>query len=71
VVTDPEVRLRFPTIPDFLRSGGSGKGSAQPREYNSGATWKMQRLRSRKPRIRPVLIRHADHVAPSIRKSWH
>jgi hypothetical protein len=29
-----EVRLRFPTLPDFLRSSGSGTGSIQPREHN-------------------------------------
>jgi hypothetical protein len=28
---------RFPALPDFLRSSGSGTG---PREYNGGATWK-------------------------------
>jgi hypothetical protein len=27
-------RARFPAQPDFLRSGGSGTGSTQPREYN-------------------------------------
>jgi hypothetical protein len=31
--TGPEVRVRFPAPPDFLRSG-SGTGSTQPREYN-------------------------------------
>ena len=25
---------RFPALPDFLSSGGSGKGSTQPREVN-------------------------------------
>jgi hypothetical protein len=34
VATDPEVRVRFPALPDFLRSSGSGTGSIQPREYN-------------------------------------
>jgi hypothetical protein len=34
-------------------SGGSGTGSTQPREYNSGATWKKKRLRCRKLRIWP------------------
>jgi hypothetical protein len=40
LATDPEVRVRFPPLPDFLRSSGSGTGSTQPREYNWGATWK-------------------------------
>jgi hypothetical protein len=31
---DPEVRVRFPALTDFLRSSGSGTGSTQPREYN-------------------------------------
>jgi hypothetical protein len=31
---DPEVRVRFPSLPDFLRSSGSGTEYIQPREYN-------------------------------------
>ena len=31
-------RVRFPALPDFLSSSGSGKGSTQPREVN-WATW--------------------------------
>jgi hypothetical protein len=34
LATDPEVRVRFPALPHFLRSSGSGTGSTQPREYN-------------------------------------
>jgi hypothetical protein len=34
VATDPEVRVRFPALPDFLRSSGSGTRSSEPREYN-------------------------------------
>jgi hypothetical protein len=34
LATDPEARVRFPTLPDYLRSSGSGTGSTQPREYN-------------------------------------
>jgi hypothetical protein len=37
LATDPEVRVRFRALPDFLRSSGSGTGSTQPREYNGGA----------------------------------
>jgi hypothetical protein len=31
-VTDPEVQIRFPALPHFVRSSGSGTGSTQPRE---------------------------------------
>jgi hypothetical protein len=34
LATDPEVRIPFPALPDFLRSSGSGMGSTRPREYN-------------------------------------
>jgi hypothetical protein len=40
LATDPEVRVRFPALRDFLRSSGSGTGSTQPREYKCGATRK-------------------------------
>jgi hypothetical protein len=33
-------RVRFPALPHFLRSRGSGTGSTQLREDNWGATWK-------------------------------
>jgi hypothetical protein len=32
--TEPDVRVRFPALPDFPRCSGSGTGSTQPREYN-------------------------------------
>ena len=32
-------RVRFPALPDFLSSSGSGTGSTHPREVNWGATW--------------------------------
>jgi hypothetical protein len=32
-------RVRFPALPDILRSRGSGTGSTQPHEDNWGATW--------------------------------
>ena len=32
-------RVRFPALPDFLSSSGSGTGSTQHREVNWGVTW--------------------------------
>jgi hypothetical protein len=32
LATGPEVRVRSPALPDFLRSSGSGTESTQPRE---------------------------------------
>jgi hypothetical protein len=40
LATDPDVRVRFPALPDFPRCSGSGTGCTQTREYNWGATWK-------------------------------
>jgi hypothetical protein len=40
LVTDPEAQVRFPVLPDFLRSSGSGTGSTRPREYN----WKLSSI---------------------------
>jgi hypothetical protein len=34
LAADLEARLRFPALPDFLRSNESGTGATQPREYN-------------------------------------
>jgi hypothetical protein len=34
LATDPEVWIRFPALPDILRSSGSGTGYTQPLEYN-------------------------------------
>jgi hypothetical protein len=35
LATDPEARVKFAALPNFLRSGGSGTVCTQPREYNT------------------------------------
>jgi hypothetical protein len=45
-------------------------GSTQPREYNWGAIWKKSSGSGLENRDYDLGIRHADHVAPSIRKKF-
>jgi hypothetical protein len=53
LAADPVVWVRFPALPDFLRSSGSEMGSTEP-EFRWGATWKTKKwLQSRKPRLWP------------------
>jgi hypothetical protein len=33
-ITDLQVRVLFPALPDFLRYNGSGTGTTHPREFN-------------------------------------
>jgi hypothetical protein len=40
LATDPEVRVWFPALSDFLSSSASGLGPLSTTEYNWGATWK-------------------------------
>ena len=57
-------RARFPALPDFLSSSGSGTGSTQPREVNWGATWIKSSGSGSENRVTAVGIRCADHVTP-------
>ena len=59
-------RVRFPALPHFLSSSGSGTRSTQPREVNWGATWikKSSGSGPEKQRLTAVGIRCADHVTP-------
>jgi hypothetical protein len=70
LATDPEVRVRLPTLPDFMISSGSGTESTQLGTIEDllGRNSRGSGLENREYGRR---VRHADHVAPSIRKSWH
>jgi hypothetical protein len=62
--------VRFPALPDFLRSSGSGTG------FTLSTTEELLERKSsgsgsRKPRLTAVGILCADHATPSICKSWH
>jgi hypothetical protein len=62
-------RVRFPALPHFLRSSGSGTGSTQPREDNWGATWMKKVAASvKKDELTAVGICCAEHATLSIRK---
>jgi hypothetical protein len=57
--------VRFPALPDFLRSSES----IQPSEDNWGAIWmKKPRLRSRKPILSALGMRCSDQATPSTAK---
>ena len=64
VLLQAQFRVRFPALPDFLSSSGSGTGSTQPREVNWGATWIKSSGSGPKNRLTAVGIRCADHVTP-------
>jgi hypothetical protein len=70
LTSETETRVRFPALPDFLRSV-SGTGSTQPREYNWGAALKKSSDSGLEIEITAVGLRHAEHVARFIHKSWH
>jgi hypothetical protein len=52
-------------------SSGSSVGIVRSRTQATEFVCLFYNDWSRKPRIRHVGIRHADHTTPSIRKSWH
>jgi hypothetical protein len=68
---DPEVRVRFPALPEFLRSSEYETGTTQPRKYFEELLEKKVAALVKKTEITAIGVRHTDHVAPSICKSWH
>jgi hypothetical protein len=72
VVTDPDIRVRFPELPDFLRSSGYGTGSTRIvstieellERKSSGSCLEIRDYGRRESAA--LTTRHH-----SIRKSWH
>jgi hypothetical protein len=69
LATDPEARVRFPALPEIkvvgLERGPLSLVSTTEELLDrkvAAPVWKTENT--------AVEIRHADHVAPSIRKSW-
>jgi hypothetical protein len=73
MATDPEARVRFPALPDFL---GKETVVGLERRPLSPVSTTEELLDGKvaapvsKIEYTAVGIRHADHVAPSIRTSW-
>jgi hypothetical protein len=71
LAADLDVRIRFPALPDFLRSIGSGTGSTQPCDYNweatrmksSGSGLEMREYRHRYPSLWPRSIIYPHKLA--------
>jgi hypothetical protein len=75
LATDPEARVRFPALPDF--SEKKRKQVVGLERGKLGLVSTTEELLDRKvaspvykTKTTAVGIRHADHVAPFIRKSW-
>jgi hypothetical protein len=59
--------VRFPALPDFQRGSGSLSLVTTTEELLE----RKSRYSGLEIQDTAVGISHADHVAPSIRKSWH
>jgi hypothetical protein len=69
LATDPEDRVLFPALPDFLRSSGSGTGSTEPRETTEELLERKSRGSGLENRDYGLGIRCVDNTTPSIFKS--
>jgi hypothetical protein len=69
LATDPEARVRLPTLPK-KKVVGLERGPLSLVSTTEELLDKKVAAPVYKPENTAVGIRHADHVAPSIRKSW-
>jgi hypothetical protein len=71
LATDPEVRVRFPALPDFLRSSGLERGPLSLINTTESYLEEILATPVYKTQNTAVGIRHADYVALSIHKILH
>jgi hypothetical protein len=71
LATDPEVRVRFPAQPDFLRGSGSGTGFTQPHNSIEELLGRNNDGSGLEAENTAVGFCCSDHATPSICKSWH
>jgi hypothetical protein len=73
LATDPEARVRFPALPDLKKKKQAVGLESGPLSLVSTTEELLDRKVAapvQKTENTAVGIRHSDHVAPFIRKSW-
>jgi hypothetical protein len=69
LATDPEARVRFPALPE-KKIVGLERGPLSLMSTTEELLDRKVAAPVKKTENTAVGIRHADHMAPSIRKSW-
>jgi hypothetical protein len=70
LATDPEARVRFPALPEEKKIVGLERGPPSLMSTTEELLDRNAASPVQKTENMAVGIRHADHMAPSIRKSW-
>jgi hypothetical protein len=69
LATDPEARVRFPALPEE-KEVGLERGPLSLVSTTEELLDRKSKIENLEIENTAVGIRYADHVAPSIRKSW-
>jgi hypothetical protein len=70
LATDPEARVRFPALPEKKKVVGLEQGPLSLVSTTEELLDRQVAAPVLKTENTAVGIRHADHVAPYVRKSW-
>jgi hypothetical protein len=70
LATDPEARVRFPALPEKIKVVGLERGALSFVSTTEELLDRKVAAPVYKTKNTAVGTRHADHVAPSIRKIW-